>query len=161
MCWPHSRCLKAGRRSRGKWLKRITFKEISIFIFLVFLSLFYTNGQGCKSQAWQIGPAANLSGLGQAVQAQNFCGPGRIEIKLGMTSPARLRILAGPGQAVTARNFRWTGPGPEDYAPKIYNPADGHLLWILISWEMGHFGDLALLWKDTSGMRHFINASRR
>ena len=28
------------------------------------------SGQGCKSQAWQIGP-------GRAVQAQNFCGPGR------------------------------------------------------------------------------------
>ena len=161
MCWPHSRCLKAGRRSRGKWLKRITFKEISIFIFSCFYHFFIPTARVVNLRLDKSGRAGNLSGLGQAVQAQNFCGPGLIEIKLGMTGPARLRTLAEPGQAVTARDFRLAGRGPEDYSPKIYNPANGHLLWILISWEMGHFGDLALLWRDTSGMRHFINASRR
>ena len=34
--------------------------------------------QGCKSQAWQIKLAKfKLTGPGRAVQARNFCGPGR------------------------------------------------------------------------------------
>ena len=36
--------------------------------------------EGCKSQAWQIGPGwsgPNFSWDGPGVQAQNFCGPGR------------------------------------------------------------------------------------
>ena len=39
----------------------------------------------------------------------------RIEIKLGVTGPARLRISAGPGRAVTSQDFC----GPGRYGPRF------------------------------------------